>query len=187
MKESVFIDSDILFRNFAISRDKLALFNESGSTGIKSLDDTLILIKRIEDERQNLCISEFSLLELICILNRLHSAPKIPRVLERLRLTSEILPLEDITLSLAQFLGANFELHSGDAIHASFCILNDINLVFLSDASFCETLGSIQEDFSQNGTGTIERYYATHNPTQFAPSILLKKYENLGHIEISQV
>ncbi len=184
---SVFLDSDILFRYFAISEEKRKLYNKNKTTGNGDLDAAIGLIQRIDELEQFICISEFSLLELICILNRLKSAQKIPKIVEILNKIADILPLTDNLMNIAWYLGARFKLHSGDALHISFCLLNDIDFAYLSDGPFYRTFLAIQKDYEKNGTTGFREYYNSLFPTHFIPGILLKKYLNLHQIQILKI
>ncbi len=184
MDEVAFIDTDILFRYFAISDKKRALFFSHGSTGIKDLDHVMNLIQEIEKNNQYPCISEYSILELICTLTRLKSASKIPRILKNIYRTFDVLPLYDDVLHLAWFFGANFPIHSGDAVHAAFCIMNDINIAFLSENPFYTTFIDIQKDFHTNGTTKLSKFQESGAPFHFTNVLFVKRYANLERLKI---
>jgi predicted nucleic acid-binding protein len=176
MTETVFIDSDILFRYFAISEEKLSLFNSSGTIGVHDLDAALFLLKEIEQNEQYLCISEYSILELICTLQRLNCAQKIPNVVSTIFQTFDVMPLNDNNVTLAWFLGSQFPLHSGDAVHAAFCILSDIDIAYISENSFLTTFEDLQQDYFEKGSSKLENFCENIGPPHFAQGLVLKKY-----------
>ncbi|OLS16015.1 MAG: hypothetical protein RBG13Loki_0343 [Promethearchaeota archaeon CR_4] len=184
MEEVAFSDTDILFRYFAISEKKRSAFFASGSTGIKELDLVMNLVQDIEKNNQYPCVSEYTILELICTLTRLKSASKIPRILKTLYRTLDVLPPNDDILHLAWFFGAYFSIHSGDALHAAFCVMNDIDIVFLTDNPFYTTFLEIQEDFQAHGTTKLNKFQATGSPFDFTNVRFVKKYGNLKRLKI---
>lgn len=76
MKSLIFVDSYIFFSFFAIDNEKQKSYNDTGTTGKKDLDLVLKLIKDIEEKNNIICLSEVSILEIVCTLNRLNSAQK---------------------------------------------------------------------------------------------------------------
>ena len=127
MKSLIFIDSDILFSFFALNKQKKENFERDGTTGDDNLDVVINLIDEIENNEQIICLSEISILEILCVLNRRNSASKIPKILKKIYSISNILPIDDLLYKLAWFIGSNYKLHTGDALHLSFCLMNDIN------------------------------------------------------------
>ncbi len=184
---SVFLDSDILFRYFAISEEKRKQYDINKTTGNVDLDAAIQLVQRIDELGQYICLSEFSILELICILNRLNSAQKIPKIVEILNRIADILPITVNLMNIAWYLGARFKLHSGDALHISFCLMNDIEFAYFSEGPFFNTFLTIQKDYDKNGPAGIKEYYNSLFPTRFIPGILLKKYSNLHQIQINKI
>ena len=81
MQELTFLDSDILFSFFAINEDKIKNYNSSGTTGNIELDVILTVVNQIEKNKEIICLSEFSILELICSLNRFNSVQLIHKFL----------------------------------------------------------------------------------------------------------
>lgn len=115
MQELTFLDSDILFSFFAINEDKIKNYISSGTTGNIELDVILTVVNQIEKNKEIICLSEFSILELICSLNRLNSSHKTAHILSKIYQISDVLPLSDLMIKLAWFIGSNYSLHSGDA------------------------------------------------------------------------
>lgn len=183
LDEMVFIDSDLLFRYFAISGEKKTLYDDSGSTGNEDLDTVIALFQQIEDANQYVCISEFSILELVCLLNRLNSVNKIPRILNTLYQVADICPINDNMMTLAWHLGANFKLHSGDSLHASFCLLNDVDIIFLSDNEFVNSFRAVQQDFIDNGIETIAKTFNAQIPIRLFPSMIAEKRGRQGTVQ----
>ncbi len=71
---------------------KKKLFETKGTTESKELDKILETILEIKENKDNICISEISILELICTLNRQKSGNKIFKILSLLYDTCNILP-----------------------------------------------------------------------------------------------
>jgi len=81
MQELTFLDSDILFSFFAINEDKIKNYISSGTTGNIELDVILTVVNQIEKNKEIICLSEFSILELVCTLNRLNGSHKTAHIL----------------------------------------------------------------------------------------------------------
>jgi hypothetical protein len=118
MKELTFLDSDILFSFFAINEDKIKSYNSSGTTGNIELDAILSLVNQLEKNKEIICISEFSILELVCTLNRLNGSHKTAYILSKIYQISDVLPLNDLMIKrqykifIVITLRYNFEDHS---------------------------------------------------------------------------
>ena len=136
--QKVFIDTDILFRYFAINNEKFQKFLSEGTTGKIDLDNAIKIFQSIEENNQHLCVSEITILELICTLKRLNN-PKIQDIINSIYQIAEILPIENFELKFAWFLGSRYNLHTGDAFHAAFCIFNKIPICYICDQSFSLT------------------------------------------------
>ena len=67
---------------------------------------------------------------------------------------------------------AIFNLHSGDSLHASFCLLNDVDIIFLSDNEFVNSFRVIQQDFIDNGIETITKTFNVQIPVRLIPGML---------------
>lgn len=184
---TVFVDTDILFKYFAIRPEKMDRFKESGTTNLQELDDVLTLLLEIETKNQIICLSEFSILELICTLKRLNSGPKIPRARNVLYQTAYILPVNEDTVSLAWFLGETYKFHSGDALHASFCILNEISLVWLSDKEFYDSFLEVQSFFQTEGLARLSKYYEEIHKKDEIPGSIRERCKNLRSISIQRI
>jgi len=187
MNPLVFIDSDILFSFFAISDEKRKNFVETGTTRNNDLDIILNLIEEIENYNQIICISEFSILEITCILNRLNSSQKIPRILTKIYSICDVLPLNDLMIKLAWFIGSNYTLHSGDALHISFCLFNDINEIILKDNKFHDACIEMKNGFEKVGHEELNNFYTKISIAQVVPEKILVKYSNLKNLKIKRI
>lgn len=183
----IFIDSDILFSFFAINQEKIKNFKESQTTGDQDLDIILNLIEDIEKKKQIIRISEFSILELVCILKRRKSAKKIPQLITKIYNICDVLPLNDHMIKLAWYLGSNFKLHSGDAIHISFCLFYDLDYLILKDREFFESLSNIQKDYNNNGSRGLIDYFGLIKFAQHIPKTIIDIYDNFNKLKIKKI
>ena len=187
MKSLIFIDSDILFTFFAINNEKEKNFIKNGTTGDIALDIIIKLIIEIEEKNQIICLSEFSILEIICTLNRLNSSNKIPKILTKLYSICDVLPLNDLMIKLAWFIGSNYNLHSGDALHMSFCLFSDIKEIILKDKEFHDSCIKIKKDFENAGYENLNNFFIGISFIQGIPENILKKYSNLKNLKIKKI
>lgn len=187
LKILVFIDSDILFSFFAINPDKQKKFEHNGSTGDQELDEILNLISEIESKDERICISEFSILELGCLLNRLNINQKIPQILTKLYMVSDVLPLNEHMIKLAWYVGSNYNLHSGDALHASFCLFSNIDSVILKDKEFYGAFTQLKDDFITHGSKRCVEYFNKISFAQGIPDAIIRKYNNISKLQIRKI
>lgn len=183
----IFIDSDILFSFFAINQEKIKNFKENQTTGDQELDTILNLIEEIEKKKQIICISEFSILELVCTLKRRKSTKKIPQLITKIYNICDVLPLNDHIIKLAWYLGSNFKLHSGDAIHISFCLFYDLDYLFLKEKEFFESLSNIQKDYNANGSRGLINFFNLIEFAKHTPKTIIDKYNNLNKLKIKKI
>ncbi len=183
----MFIDSDILFSFFAINQEKFKRFEKNKTTGDKDLDIILTLIQEIELNNHLICISEFSILELVCLLKRRSSAHKISQIITKIYKICDVLPFNDQMIKLAWYLGSNFKLHSGDAIHISFSLFHDLDYLIVKDKEFFDSLSEIQNDFNKNGSKNLINYFSSIKFALGVPKIIIEKYTNLSKLEIKLI
>ncbi len=183
----IFIDSDILFSFFAINQEKIKNFKENQTTGNQDLDIILNLIEDIEKKKQKICISEFSILELVCLLKRRKSTKKIPQLITKIYNICDVFPLNDHMIKLAWFFGSNFKLHSGDAIHISFSLFYDLDYLILKDKEFFESLSYIQNNYNTNGSRSLINYFSSIKFAQHIPKTIIDKYNNFNKLKIKKI
>jgi len=70
MTSLFFIDSDILFNLLAINKKKKEKYTKEGTTGDKRLDQLIKTVLEESKKYDRICISNFSVLEILCTLNR---------------------------------------------------------------------------------------------------------------------
>ena len=151
MTSSVFLDSDILFNFLAINPEKKEKYKSQGTTGNPQLDRIIKAVIKILEKEGTLNLSDFSVLELICTVNRLKSSHKIPQIVKTLFDACTILPINNILIKFAWFFCANYNLHTGDALHIAFCLFNNIDFAFIKDDGFHASFIQIKEDYEKNG------------------------------------
>ncbi len=183
----IFIDSDILFSFFAISQEKVKNFKETNTTGDQDLDIILHLIEEIEKKNQIIYISEFSILELVCTLKRRKSTKKIPQLITKIYNICDVLPLNDHMIKLAWYFGSNFKLHSGDALHISFCLFYDLDYLILKDQEFFASLTNIQKDYNTNGSKGLINFFNLIEFAKHTPRTIINKYNNLNKLKIKKI
>jgi len=130
MSSLLFIDSDILFNLLAINIKKKERYRIEGTTGDQKLDQILDTIMEQSKKYEKICISNFSILELVCTLNRLKSEFKISKILIKLFETYDILKINENIIYLAWFIGSKYKMHSGDAIKN---VVNNEDIYYLDD------------------------------------------------------
>ena len=184
---NAFIDTDILFRFFAINSEKYELYKKNGTTNVKDLDKAINLFEIIQEENQNICISEISILELICLLKRSNSDKKIPKVISKIYQIGEILPINSIQIKLAWYFGSKFNLHTGDALHLAFTVSNKIDNCFICDNGFYNSFLEVKNDYIENGSSLIEDFYNNIPFSQKVPRFLISSLSNLEKINIVKI
>ena len=187
MKELTFLDSDILFSFFAINEDKIKSYNSSGTTGNIELDAILSLVNQLEKNKEIICISEFSILELICSLKRLNSSFKTANILSKIYQICDILPLSDLMIKLAWFIGSNYSLHSGDALHISFCIFNNIDNLITQDNGFYNAYVNLEQDFNNYGVEKLNDFFIKILFSKGIPDTLIRKFKNIENLKIRKI
>ena len=186
-KTLIFVDTDLLFSFFAINNEKLMKYREEGTTDDEKLDIVLGVISNIEDNKDIICISEISILELVTLLKRRNSEEKIPNILTKIYEIGDVLPISDHMIKLAWFIGSNYKLHTGDALHLAFCLSSDIKDVLIIDAEFYDACMNIKEDFKNKGSAIIEDFFTKIPFAQTTPDKLLKKLNNLSKINFQKI
>ncbi len=66
MKGTVFIDSDLLFRYFAINPAKKLSYETTGTSGDASIDNIIRMMKSFAQEQQMVCLSELFIPARLC-------------------------------------------------------------------------------------------------------------------------
>ncbi len=183
----VFIDSDILFSFFALNKEKKENFDRTGTTGDNNLDLIINLISEIENKEQIICLSEMSILEILCVLNRRNSSFKIPIILKKLYSISNILPLDDLMIKLSWFIGSNYKIHTGDALHISFCLMNDIKEIIIKDKEFYNACIEMKTNFEVKGFEILNDFFTKISFVQSIPEKIKKKYSNLKDLKIRRI
>lgn len=187
MKPLIFIDTDILFTFFAINNEKKNIFIDTGTTGNNDIDAVLNLIKSIESKGQIICMSDFSILELVCTLNRLKSTHKIPQILTKIYSMCDVLPLNDLMIKLAWYFASRYPLHSGDSLHISFCLSNDITEIILKEVDFYKVCVNMKNDFQASNFENMERFFTQITYAQGLPQKISEKYSNLKNLKITKI
>lgn len=187
MQELTFLDSDILFSFFAINEDKIKNYNSSGTTGNNELDVILMVVNQIEMNKNIICLSEFSILELICTLNRLNSSHKTAHILSKIYQICDILPLSDLMIKLAWFIGSSYTLHSGDALHISFCIFNNIDNLITQDNGFYNAYMNLKQDFNNFGIKKLNDFFIKISFSKGIPNTLIRKFNNIKNLKIRKI
>ncbi|TFG19977.1 MAG: PIN domain-containing protein [Promethearchaeota archaeon] len=187
MTTSVFLDSDILFNFLAINPEKKEKYISQGTTGNSQLDRIIKAVMKILEKEGTLSISNFSVLELICTINRLKSSHKIPQIVKTLSNVCKIFPINDILIEFAWFFGANYKLHSGDALHVAFCLFNNIDYVFIKDDDFHASFIQIKEDYEKKGIELLKDFLNQFHSIKKIQEEITKKFENIKTIQIKQI
>jgi len=187
MTKLTFIDSDILFSFFAINKEKENKYFETGSIDNEDLDSIMKLIEEIESNNETICLSEISVLEILCTINRQKSSFKIPTILTKIYKFCDILPLNNLLIKLSWFIGSNYNYHSGDALHISFCLFNNIKKMILKDKVFYESCLKIKDDYKKKGFQEIETFFQNIDYAQGVPERILQKFSNIENLIIKRI
>lgn len=187
MNSLIFIDSDILFSFFALNKQKKENFERDGMTGDDNFDIIINLIEEIENNELIICLSEISILEILCVLNRRNSASKIPKILKKIYSIGNILPIDDLLYKMAWFIGSNYKLHTGDALHLSFCLMNDINELIIRDKEFYDASIELKTNFQEKGFESLDNFFMGISFVKNIPERIKKKFSNLKDLRIRQI
>ena len=182
-----FVDTDILFRYFAINSKKYEDFCKNGTSGHVDIDNSLNVFQKIGDDNSILLLSEHTILELVCTLQRMNSSTKIPKIINQIYKIGEILPIENFELKLSWFLGSNYNLHTGDAYNASFCICNNLTRCYICDSKFYDSFNQIIADYKRNGNTDLIKFYSEIQFSEEVPRTFLQKLEHLENIQVIKV
>jgi predicted nucleic acid-binding protein len=187
LKKCVFIDTDILFSFFALNKEKREIFENNGSTGDQDLDKILKIIFEIEENKETICISELSLLELIALLNRRKKSKLIPQIIIKIYQWCDIFPINDLIMKLSWYISANYKFHSGDVLHLAFCLANEIDYMIIKDKDFINSFNQIKEEFETIGLKNLANFFKSIPFAKEIPKEILKMYENLNKLQIKEV
>ncbi|MHA1661406.1 MAG: hypothetical protein ACTSUT_20100 [Promethearchaeota archaeon] len=187
MTSSVFIDSDILFNFLAINPEKKEKYKSQGTTGNPQLDRIIKEVIQILKEDKSLTISDFSVLELICTVNRLKSGHKIPQIIKTFFEACKILPINNILIKFAWFFGANYSLHTGDILHIAFCLFNDIEYAFIKDDGFYSSFIKIKEHYKKNEIEILTNFLNQFPSIKKFQEEFTKIFKNIKNIQIKRI
>jgi len=187
MTYSIFLDSDLLFNFLAINPEKKEKFKSQGTTGNLQLDQIIKAVIKILEKEGTLNISDFSVLELICTVNRLKSTYKIPQIVKTLFDACKIIPINNILIKFAWFIGANYKLHTGDALHIAFCLFNNIDYVFVNDDEFHDSFIQIKRDYEKNGIELLTDFFDQFPLIKKIQEDFVKKLDNIKTIQIKKI
>lgn len=187
MTSLIFIDTDILFNLLAINQEKKEKYAREGTTGDTELDQLIITFLEESRKFDKICISNFSVLELLCTLNRLKSEFKIPGILKKIYETYDILKIDENIIYLAWFFGSNYRIHSGDAIHVSFCLMNRINLILIKEREFYETIQLIIKDDKKKTEKSLENFFKNLSLQKEKYKILNQALNHSNNLEIKRL
>jgi len=76
-------------------------------------------------------------------------------------------------MKLAWFIGSSYALHSGDALHISFCLISDIKEMILKDKEFYDSCIKIQKDFENEGFENLNAFYTKISFAQGIPEKII--------------
>lgn len=187
MNETIFFDSDILFNYLGINPQKKEKFELNGTTDDSNLDLLLNTIRNIKENENIICISNFSVLELICTLNRLKSKYKISDILTKIYDSFNVLNINTNIIQFSWFLGSNNKMHSGDAIHLSFCLYNKIKRVLLKDKGFYDVFTEFRETYKNRGLTSILNDFKTIIMIKKIPEFIISAIKHLDHLTINKI
>jgi predicted nucleic acid-binding protein len=146
-----FIDSNVLFRMFATSSQKIKQYKETGSCGKKSLDYAIGLLLNLEQGGYS--TSEIALLETISVASRLGGASKAETLFQSVVMQEGLRILE--TRALAYPLGFSlvleYQLEARDSLHLAVAALGGVTALITSDRNFTEGTESIINQVALHG------------------------------------
>ena len=146
-----FIDSNVLFRMFAVSRLKIEQYKETGSCGNKSLDYAINLLLKLSEGEYS--TSEIALLEMVGVASRLAGTSKAETLLQSVIAQEGLRILETRALAypLSFAFTLTYRLEARDALHLGVAVLNGVNVLITSDADFAAGTESIVNHVTEQG------------------------------------
>ncbi|MHA1757718.1 MAG: type II toxin-antitoxin system VapC family toxin [Promethearchaeota archaeon] len=184
--EGIFIDTDILFRIYAISDEKIELWRTERKTGIEELDFALRINDLIKEEDLIPCISDISITELIGVLKSNHSPKsKIQRVIRLIFENFKILDINDLITKMSWVFSANYEIHSGDSLHLSTLLFYEIDKFAIYDKKFSTSVLTFQDEITNNKIEVEELFYVFPNfSISLIPEKIIKSINHIYNLKI---
>ena len=138
-----FIDSNVLFRMFAVSPQKIKQYQETGSCGKKSRDYAIGLLLNLE--RGGYSTSEIALLETISVASRLGSPSKAETILQSVIMQEgfRILETRALAYPLSFAFVLTYQLEARDSLHLAVAALGGVVAIITSDRNFADGTESI--------------------------------------------
>jgi len=146
-----FIDSNVLFRMFAASPQKIKQFQETGSCGKESLDYAVSLLLKLG--RGGYSTSEIALLETVSVASRLGGPKKADILFQSVTMQENFRILETRALAypLSFAFVLTFQLDARDSLHLAVVALSGVNTLITSDRNFADGVELITRQVALEG------------------------------------
>lgn len=146
-----FIDSNVLFRMFAASPQKIKQYQETGSCGNKSLDYAIGVLLNLAPGGYS--TSEIALLETISVASRLGGPRKAEILFQSVIMQEGLRVLETRALAypLSYALVLNHQLEARDSLHLAVAVLGGVTALVTSDRGFADGTESITKHVALRG------------------------------------
>jgi len=138
-----FVDANILFKMFAVSRKRLEGYHEKGTSGSKALDHAIDILLNLY--RGGYSTSELALLEACGVVARVGNIDKATLFL-RAVLEQEgfsILGVTALVYPLAYAFVLEYGIGARDALHLGVATISGVNRVATSDIEFADGVEKI--------------------------------------------
>lgn len=170
-----FIDSNVLFRIFAASPQKIRQYQETGSCGKKSLDYAIDLLLNLE--RGGYSTSEIALLETVSVASRLGGPTKAEVLLQSVIMQENFRILETRALAypLSFAFILTYQLEARDSLHLGVAALGGVTSIITSDRNFADGTESIIRQVALQGFQLPEHVRAIYGLTDKEATLIEEK------------
>jgi predicted nucleic acid-binding protein len=146
-----FIDSNVLFRMFAVSPRRISEYQKSGSCGNNALDYAIGLLLQLDEGDYS--TSEIAVLETSSVASRLGGAAKAETLLRAVTAQEgfRILETRAIAYPLAFTFVLRYQLEARDSLHLSVAAMNRVDALITSDQGFADGTALTVKEVSRHG------------------------------------
>lgn len=186
-----FIDTNVLFRMFAITPTRFEQFNSTGTSGSKSLDHAIGIILKLRDGTEKFLTSELALLEACGVASNESRNPEKAVLLLKSALEQEGLSILDVK-PLAWPVAFSFTLENieaRDALHLAVALLGQANSLMTSDKQFASAVEALKNKVETEGRIIIRPIIQLmYDITEVEANTLERNVARLlSHLELEKV
>lgn len=186
-----YVDANILYPMFGISKKRFERYTEEGTTGSKLLNYCLHLLEAMEKKEVILLVSDLGILETIGVASRDIGIVKARRILEGIHAQKnlEIIKSDQLNWMLAYNLTMNTRIEARDSLHLSNALLTTLVTDLVTcDRDFGERAAAITTKISQSieFNPIPEKWYNLENGNDLIKELLNQREKQL-QIELVEV